>query len=257
MRALQKLPLNVVASNEVYLATSSSNFKVGVRAEEESVEILIHGAIGDSWQALDSGSVATFLKSNRGKTVNIDINSPGGLAFDGVSIYNALVMHDAPVNIDITGIAASAATIIAMAGDHIRIGASSPFAVHRAWGVAVGNQNEMLDVADFLNKVDEQLAATYAARTGRKAETMLKMMDAGTDGTKLIGQEAIDAGFANELIPLKKKPRDSGAKNEDDAVSKVAASVSELTGQFAAEAKQREADAVKVRLALLKLDEAV
>lgn len=253
---LAHLPLNVVASQEVMNAASSSDFKVGVKAMDESVEILIHGAIGDSWQALDSGSIATFLKENRGKPVNIDINSPGGLAYDGVSIYNALAMHDGLVNVDVTGIAASAATIIAMAGDKIRIAENGSFMIHRAWGISVGNQKVMIEVAEFLDKLDTQIAATYAARTGRKPETMLKLMDGAVDGTTFTGAEAVKEGFASELIPLKKKPKESASQNAADIPVTATARVSELTGQFAAEAKQREHDAVKVRLGLLKLDEA-
>jgi len=256
MPKLVKLPLNVTASVEVLNQASSSGFKVAVKAQDDAVEMLIHGAIGDEWQGLDSGSVANFLKGHRGKPVNIDINSPGGLAYDGVSIYNALTQHDGPVNVSITGIAASAATIIAMAGDTIRIAANGSFMIHRAMAIGIGNQKVMLDLAEFLDKLDGQIAATYAARTGRKAETMLKLMDGAVDGTTMSGQEAVDNGFANEVIPLKKKPTNSDATNTATEVVTATASVSELTGQFAAEARQREVDAVQVRLSLLKLDEA-
>lgn len=243
-----KTPLNVTASTAVLNQSSSSDFKVGVRAQDDSVEMMIHGVIGDSWEALDSASVTAFLKANKGKPVNVDINSPGGLAYDGVSIYNALVQHDAAVNVDITGIAASAATIIAMAGDRIRIAENGSFMIHRAMAVAVGNQKVMLDVAEFLDKLDGQIAATYAARTGRKAETMLKLMDGTIDGTTFSGREAVDNGFATELIPLKKKGSESNS-----AGSPV---TSELTTQFAAEARQRQANAVAARVAMVKLDDA-
>jgi ATP-dependent protease ClpP protease subunit len=297
---------------------------------------MIHGVIGDDWQALDSGSVMSFLKEHRGKAANVDINSPGGLAFDGVSIYNALVGHDGPVNVDVTGIAASAATIIAMAGDKIRIAANASFMIHRAMGIGVGNMKVMLDLAGFLEKIDGQIADTYAARTGRKRETMLKLMDGAIDGTTFNGQEAVDAGFCDEVIPLKKKSsaRDSTSNVVPDVVNQViepesktpvnemempdCLSVgdrivvvgtphmagqsaglirqvvmgpaygiqfdgsedihqwyvdaeiakedpteemtdpeSKLTAQFDAEAIQREADAVKARIGLLKLDEVV
>lgn len=256
MPKLTKLPLNVTASAEVLNSATSSDFKVAVRAQDDAVEMMIHGVIGDDWQGLDSGSVAAFMKDHRGKAVNVDINSPGGLAFDGVSIYNVLAQHDGIVSVNITGIAASAATIIAMAGDNIRIAENGSFMIHRAMGISVGNQKVMLDTAEFLDKIDNQIAATYAARTGRKAETMLKLMDGTVDGTTFSGQEAVDNGFANEVIPLKKKTKNSGATNSVAETVIATAAMSELTGQFAAEAQQREADAVKVRLGFLKLDEA-
>lgn len=254
MPKLNKSLLNVTASAEVLNQAKSSDFKIGIRAEADSVDILIHGIVGDSWTATDSTSIATLLKEHRGKPVNVDINSPGGLAFDGISIYNALVQHDAAVNVSITGLAASAATIIAMAGDKIRIAENASFMIHRAMGVGVGNQKVMLDLAEFLDSVDNQIAATYASRTGRKPETMLKYMDGSLDGTTFTGPEAVSNGFADEVIPLKKKPKD-GTSNTDQQTITATASASELTSQFAAEARQREADRVSCTLARLKLDD--
>lgn len=251
MTKLAKQPLNVAATAEVLNLASSTDFKIGVRAEADSIEILMHGVIGDSWMSMDSGSVSGFLKEHRGKSVNMDINSPGGLAYDGISIYNALVQHDGQVNIDITGLAASAATIIAMAGDRIRIAENGSFHPHRAWGVVAGNQKVMRDMAEFLDKVDNQIAETYAARTGRKVETMLKIMDGDVDGTTFSGQEAVDNGFADEVIPLKKKTKNAVSNS---ATGQIAVESLKLAEVFATDAKQREADAVKVRMDRIKLD---
>lgn len=231
-------PLNVNAEMAVLNQATSSGFKVGVRASADSVEMLVHGVIGDSWEGLDSGSVSQFLRENRGKPVNVDINSPGGLAYDGVSIYNSLVMHDAAVNVDITGIAASAASIIAMAGDKIRIAENGSLMIHRALAIGIGNQKVMLDLADFLDKLDNQIAATYAARTGRKAETMVKLMDGEVDGTTFSGTEAVSEGFADEVIPLKKKMKNAAG----------------VADQFASEASSRELEAVSARVRRIELD---
>lgn len=239
MKVISRNQLVVPARADVKALASSDDFRVGVKASDDSVEMLIHGAIGDSWQGLDSGSVRQFLSDNRGKTINVDINSGGGLAYDGVAIYNALAAHDAAVNIDITGLAASAASIIAMAGTRVRIAENAQFMLHRAWAIAIGNKTVMMDAGKWLDKLDDQLAATYAARTGRKAETMLKMMDGETDGTWFTGKEAVDEGFADEVIPLKKKSKDSTAS----------ASVE----QFKAEAQNR-ARAALARLRAVELD---
>lgn len=240
MTKLNKLPLNLVPAADIMNQVVSADFRVAVKAQEDSVDILIHGVIGDDWVALDSGSIAGFLKENRGKTLNVDINSPGGLAYDGVATYNALSQHDAPVNVTISGIAASAASIIAMAGDSIRIAENASFMIHRAWGIGVGNKKAMLDLAAFLDKLDNQIAATYAARTGRKAETMMKMMDGSVDGTTFSGAEAVSEGFATELIPLKKKAKDGQASLSTD--------------QFANEAKQRLQNSVAARLRTVQID---
>lgn len=215
--------LVVQASAEVLALASSDSFKVGVKASDDSVEMMIHGVIGDSWEGLDSGSVSNFLKEHRGKAVNVDINSPGGLAYDGVSIYNALAMHDASVNVDITGIAASAATIIAMAGDRIRIAENGSFMIHRAWGLSIGNAAVMRDVAEFLDKLDGQIAATYAARTNRTAAKMMEMMIGAIDGTTFTGTEAVAERFADEVIPLKKRDRPGSASASSVLATEAAA----------------------------------
>jgi ATP-dependent Clp protease, protease subunit len=234
------IAINIQASADVMALASSDSFKVGVKASDDSVEMMIHGVIGDSWEGLDSASVANFLKDHRGKSVNVDINSPGGLAYDGVSIYNALAMHDASVNVDITGIAASAATIIAMAGDRIRIAENASFMVHRAWGVGIGNTAVMRDLADFLDKLDGQIAATYAARTGRTAAKMAAFMVGEVDGTTFNGNEAVAERFADEVIPLKKRDK--------------AGSASASASQFTAEANSRLKAAVLARLRTIQID---
>lgn len=250
-----KQPLNWTVADHVRNQTSASDFKIGVKLQADAVELLVHGVIGDSWDALDSASIVTLLKDNPGKTINVNINSPGGLAFDGVSIYNALVNHDGPVNVDITGIAASAATIIAMAGDNIRIAENGTFMIHRAWGVSIGNHKVMLDVAEMLEKLDGQIAATYAARTGRKAETMLRMMDGTVDGTTFTGTEAVAEGFVDEVIPLKKKSKDSDANNKTVSTTAVASATDLLTPVFSAEASNKYGQAVNAMLAKIRLDD--
>lgn len=214
--------INIQASAKVLAMASSESFRVGVRASDETVEMMIHGVVGDSWEGLDSGSVAAFLAGHRGKTVNADINSPGGLAFDGIAIYNAFLLHDAPINIDITGIAASAATIIAMGGDRIRIAENASFMIHRAWSIAIGNSAAMQDVKESLDKVDTQLAATYAARTGRTPAKMMELMIGKLDGTTFTGSEAVTERFADEVLPLKKRDK-SGAASASSLLAPEAA----------------------------------
>jgi ATP-dependent protease ClpP protease subunit len=236
-------PISVKADAKLQAAATSTDFKVGVRAlDDESVEILVHGVIGDSWEGLDSASVAKFLGENRGKKVNVRINSPGGLAWDGIAIYNELVQHDSRVEVTIEGMAGSAASIIAMAGDHIKIAENGQFFVHRAWALAVGNTTVMLDAAEFLDRLDQAIAATYAARTGRTPAKMLALMEGKVDGTIFTGQEAVDEKFADEVIPLKKR----GDRKEEEPA--------DLRNQFKADIQARERE-VAVRLTKLKLDD--
>lgn len=131
------------------------------------------------------------------KDVTVNINSPGGDVFEGIAIYNRLREHQGRVNVKVLGLAASAASIIAMAGDDIEIGASSFIMIHNAWVLAVGNRHDMREVADFLEPFDRALADVYVSRTGQSFEDVQAAMDAET---WLNGSTAIELGYANALL---------------------------------------------------------
>jgi ATP-dependent Clp protease protease subunit len=151
----------------------------------------------------------------------VNINSPGGDVFDGIAIFNDLVAHKAEVVVRVTGLAASAASLIAMAGDRVEIAENALFMIHNAWSGVVGNAKEMQAVASVLVKVDEGLAGTYAARTGGSLETIKQQMD---DETWFSAKEAVDAGFANSTIALS-EPAEASA-SYDLSVFKNAPKVS-------------------------------
>ncbi len=125
------------------------------------------------------------------------INSPGGMVTDGIAIYNDLVSHKGNVRVEITGLAASIATIIAMAGDQIAIAQNAFFMIHNAWGLVVGNRHEMASVSEVLGKIDDSMARTYAAKSGGGIRAIKQMMD---DETWMTGKEAKEAGFATEFL---------------------------------------------------------
>lgn len=181
------------------------------------VEIMLHDAIGDEWAGLDSSTLVKEIKASKGRPINLDINSFGGAAFDGIAIYNALAMHDAEVTATISGMAYSAASIIPLAADTIRIAENGDYGIHPAWLIGMGNQYEFTDMVDMLVTLDKQIVATYAARTGQTEEQITEwFIGKNNDGTLFSGPDAVTHGFADELIPLKKKP----AKTSADASSK-------------------------------------
>lgn len=130
--------------------------------------------------------------------VVLKINSPGGSVFDGIAIYNDLKAHKGNVRVEITGIAASIASIIAMAGDEIAIADNAMMMIHNAWTVAIGNAEELTAQADVLSKIDGALALTYASRKGTPGIRAIKQMMA--DETWMNGKEARDQGFATETL---------------------------------------------------------
>lgn len=169
-----------------------------INAAADVPQILIYDDIGPEWLGLVSAKGVTEaleeLKASR--EINVRINSPGGDVFEGFGIYNALVRHPAKIIVDIDALAASAASLIAMSGDRIRIAANAMIMVHQAWTIAAGNAAELLKVVEILEKIGENLVDTYVARTGQDAKTVQKMLD---DETWLQAAEAVEQGFADEI----------------------------------------------------------
>ena len=129
-----------------------------------------------------------------------NLNSPGGDFFEGMAIYNLLREHKAKVTIRVLGVAASVASVIAMAGDEILMGDGSFLMIHNAWAVAVGNRHDMTDTAAVLATFDAAMAALYAHRSGiAEAEAEAAML---MDRETWIGaQQAVDDSFATGLLP--------------------------------------------------------
>lgn len=168
-------------------------------AEESENTINIYDMIGeDPWTGggFTSKRMAAALRSIGPKNVTVKINSPGGDVFEGLAIYNELVNHKAEVTVDVMGIAASAASFIAMAGDKIRMGLGTMLMIHNAWGVVIGNRNDMIDASLMLGKIDGAMMDIYEARTGAARKDIEKYMDAETFFS---AREAVDKGFADEV----------------------------------------------------------
>ena len=144
---------------------------------------------------------ATELAALTASEIEVQINSPGGDVFDGLAIYNALRAHPARVVTRVDGIAASAASIIAQAGDHRVMTQHAQMMIHEAWGVAVGPAQELRDFADLLDKQNDVLAQIYAyraAREDRPAEFFRALMAQGD--TYLTDVETVDHGLADEIL---------------------------------------------------------
>jgi HK97 family phage major capsid protein len=160
-------------------------------------EIAIMGEIGDygcGAECITATQVKDMLKAAGNAPVKCLINSPGGDAFEGIAIYNLFREHPGNVTMHVLGMAASAASIVAMAGDKIEMAEAAQMMIHSAWGMVVGNRNDMLDMADMLDKVDTSVAELYARRSGKPAADVIAMMN---KETWMTGQDAVDNGFAD------------------------------------------------------------
>ena len=173
----------------------------GIRAavEGDAGSISIYEAIGESWDGsgMTAKRMAGILRSVGAKDIQVNLNSPGGDFFEGVAIYNMLRNHKAKVTVNVMGIAASAASIIAMAGDEIRMGEGSFLMIHNAWCMAVGNRHDMAAAAEQLAPFDAAMADVYAARTGMTPKAAAKLMDAET---WISPAQAIADGFATGMM---------------------------------------------------------
>lgn len=167
------------------------------------------------------GLIAELSEITAG-TINVRINSPGGSIFEAIAIHTALNSHSANINVYIDSIAASAASVIAMAGDKVVMHVGSQMMIHDAMTMEFGNPRELRETADWLDDQSNNLASIYANRTGGEAEEWRTRMQAET---WFYGQEAVDFGLADELFvkPAKGKkmpqemPPDEEEEEEDES----------------------------------------
>lgn len=166
-----------------------------------NTEINIFGVVGDGYwsdEPITPTAIQTQLKAAAGADVTININSPGGSAFDGLAIYNLLRAYSGTVTVNVLGLAASAASIIAMGGDVVRIAKAGMLMIHNSRGLCAGTAEDMRDTAAAMDKLDSLMVGIYATRTGA-AESDIKALMHRADHY-MTGQEAIDAGYADALL---------------------------------------------------------
>lgn len=196
----------------------------GVRALEKGDNVItMFEVIGeDFWTGggITAKKVASQLKAIGPRPLEVHVNSPGGDMFEGIAIFNILREHPQPVTIKVMGMAASAASIIAMAGDSIEIGAASFLMIHNCWVMAMGNRHDMRETAEWLEPFDQAMVDLYAARTGKDAKQIAKWMDAET---YMSGSQAIERGFADALLPADTMTVDEAAKAHDADVNEIRA----------------------------------
>lgn len=190
---------------------------------ENVVDVL--GFIGPSiFDDVSLRSVTAQLRQAGDGDITVRVNSPGGDFFEGQAIYNALRAHKGRVLVQVMGIAASAASVIAMAGDDIEMAKTSWLMIHNVWSVVIGDRHVMQSAIDDMEKFDQVTADLYQARTGLKAADIRSMMDAETF---LSGAEAIEKGFATKLMDREPSQSDQpgGQKKQANAIRTIEAAL--------------------------------
>lgn len=168
-------------------------------AKDGDATISIMDTIGDNWEGtgVTSKLIGSILRNSGGGDIVVDINSPGGDFFEGVAIYNQLREHKGKVTVRVLSLAASAASVIAMAGDEILMGEGAFLMIHNAWAVAVGNRHDLADASERLAPFDAAMASLYAKRAGIKESDAATLMD---KETWISADKAVADGFATGLI---------------------------------------------------------
>lgn len=149
-----------------------------------------------------SPSQVSNILNDDNDDVTVDIASDGGDVFAASEIYTLLKKYSGKVTVNIEGLAASAASVIAMAGDQINISPTAQIMIHKAWGTIDGNSDDFAHQATVLSGIDESIAAAYEAKTGMKQTDLLHLM---SQETWLTAQEAVDKGFADEIMFVDQK----------------------------------------------------
>lgn len=161
-----------------------------------------------SYWGIDSVSpkaVQLAIENDEDDKITLDIASNGGDVFAASEIYTLLRASGKQITANVQGLAASAASVIAMAGDTVRISPTAQIMIHKASNGNIGNADSMRKNADTLDSIDSSIVNAYVLKTGMKDTDVLKLMQ---DETWMNAQTAVDKGFADEIMFV----------NEDDPV---------------------------------------
>lgn len=176
-----------------------------VNTDSDRAEVFLYGAI-DDWDGTSASAFSKELKAIKASSIDLHINSPGGLVFEAVAIYTALQRHPAKVDVHIDGLAASAASFVAMAGDSISIEKPAKMMIHDARGVVIGNAEDMRAMGVLLDELSDTIAGIYAERSGKPASQWRNAMKAETWYS---ATDAVKAGLADRVAGESSKPTDS------------------------------------------------
>lgn len=168
-------------------------------AADDSAEILLYDVIGKDWWTGEGTTAKQFaadIKPLKGKKLTVRINSPGGNVTDGTAIYNALKRHTGGVDVYIDGLAASMASVIAMAGETVTMSEGSLMMIHNPHSSVRGDEHDMRKAADVLSKHKASLLQAYTTKTGKDADEISSLMD---EETWMTANEAYDLGFADAV----------------------------------------------------------
>ncbi|MGK5615877.1 head maturation protease, ClpP-related, partial [Proteus mirabilis] len=214
--ALEDRPCASIRYELKLKALDKWNSRIRASSADNSISIL--DVVGeDYWgEGVTAKRISAALRAIGEQDIVVNLNSPGGDMFEGLAIYNLLRAHSGKVTVNILGIAASAASIIAMAGDEIKMGRGAFLMIHNCWAVGVGNRHDFAKLANDLAPFDKSMSDIYVARSGLPEETISQMMD---NETYIGASDAIEKGFADSLLAV--DAVDDGDESPQAAIRKL------------------------------------
>lgn len=175
-------------------------YRITNAADPDEAELLLYDEIGGWWGCTAEQMIAD-LRGITSPNIRVRVNSPGGSVFEGIAIANALRSHPANVTVQVDGIAASIASVIAMAGDRIEMAPNTMMMIHDASGLCYGNASDMEELAELLDLISDNIADAYAARAGGTRDEWRARMKAET---WYLPDDAVENGLADEAIQAPK-----------------------------------------------------
>lgn len=171
-----------------------------IKAQSDGdTELLIFDVIG--WPFNDVGELIRAMAGMKDKPILARINSPGGDVWDGMTLMNAFANHPGGVTVRIEGLAASIASVVAMGGRKVEAQQNSMMMIHNSCILAAGDQNDLREIADVLQKIDSNILNVYVGKTKSGKKEMAQMMN---DETWMMAAEAKEKGFVDIILPTGK-----------------------------------------------------
>lgn len=186
-------------------------YRITNAASSDEAEVMLYDEVG-GWYGATADQFIADLRGVTAPNLRVRINSPGGSVFEGIAIANAIRSHPANVTVQVDGIAASIASVIAMAGDRIEMAPNTMLMIHDASGLCMGDASDMEEMAELLDLISDNIADAYAARAGGTRDEWRARMRAET---WYLPEDAVENGLADEAIAAP-KAGDPVEPDEDD-----------------------------------------
>jgi ATP-dependent protease ClpP protease subunit len=191
---------------------AQSWYRITNAADSDEAEVMLYDEVG-GWYGATADQFIADLRGVTAPNLRVRVNSPGGSVFEGIAIANALRSHPANVVVQVDGIAASIASVIAMAGDRVEMAPNTMLMIHEASGLCMGNAADMAEMEELLDLISDNIADAYASRAGGTREQWREAMRAET---WYLPDDAVKAGLADEATQTPKRGEPVTEPGEDE-----------------------------------------